>query len=110
MLAGIKEAFQRTAGDAVRLLPLSQNPEATRALHGLDARYRMDMRIVRAALAESDLLISGGGSLLQDATSLRSLVYYLWIVRMALSMRVPVMFYAQGMGPSGCRSRAGSSD
>ncbi len=99
MLAGIREAFRVTAGDAVRLLPLSQNPERTRALHGLDARNRMDMRSVRAVLSESDLLISGGGSLLQDTTSLRSLIYYLWIVRMALRMRLPVMFYAQGMGP-----------
>ncbi len=95
----MKEAFRRTAGDAVRLLPLSQNPGRTRALHDLDARFRMDMRTVRQTLAESDLLISGGGSLLQDTTSLRSLVYYLWVVRMALRMRLPVMFYAQGMGP-----------
>ena len=99
MLSGIKEAFRRTAGGAVRLLPLSQNPAATRELHGLDARYRMDMRTVRETLAESNLLISGGGSLLQDTTSLRSLIYYLWVVRMALRMRLPVMFYAQGMGP-----------
>jgi polysaccharide pyruvyl transferase CsaB len=99
VLAGIAEALRRTAGDSVRLLALSQDPQATRELHGLDSVYRMDMGTVRAALACSDLLISGGGSLLQDTTSLRSLVYYLWVARMALRMRVPVMFYAQGIGP-----------
>jgi polysaccharide pyruvyl transferase CsaB len=99
VLAGIKEAFRRAGESGIRLVPLSQNPELTRALHGLDARYRMDMRTVRALLGESDLLLSGGGSLLQDSTSLRSLLYYLWVVRIALGLRVPVMFYAQGMAP-----------
>ena len=99
VLAGIKEAFRRTAGSSVRLVPLSQNTQATRELHGLDAENRMDMRVVRAVLQKSDLLLSGGGSLLQDTTSLRSLLYYLWVVRMAVNLRKPVMFYAQGMGP-----------
>ncbi|HLJ55419.1 MAG TPA: polysaccharide pyruvyl transferase CsaB [Chthonomonadaceae bacterium] len=99
VLSGIAGAFRQVAGDSARLLPLSQDPAATRTLHGLDARYRMDRRIVKATLAEADLLISGGGSLLQDTSSVRSLIYYLWIVRMALRMGKPVMFYAQGMGP-----------
>jgi polysaccharide pyruvyl transferase CsaB len=99
VLAGIKAAFRKTAGDAVRLVALSQNPAATRSLHSIDAEYRMDMRTVRSVLSRSELLISGGGSLLQDTTSLRSLIYYLWVARMALAARKPVMFYAQGMGP-----------
>ncbi|WP_436570579.1 polysaccharide pyruvyl transferase family protein, partial [Klebsiella pneumoniae] len=46
-----------------------------------------------------DLLLSGGGSLLQDTTSLRSLLYYLWVQRVAWRARKPVMYYAQGLGP-----------
>ncbi len=99
VLAGIIEAFRRTAGDAVRLVALSQDPMATRALHGVGAEPRMDMQAVKSTLLRSDLLISGGGSLLQDTTSLRSLLYYLWVARMALNLRRPVMFYAQGLGP-----------
>src|SRR5205807_7129447 len=54
---------------------------------------------LRRSRKESDRLISGGGSLLQDTTSLRSLIYYLWVVRLAHSCGAPIMFYAQGIGP-----------
>lgn len=99
VLAGIKEAFLRRSGNEARLVVLSQNPEDTRRLHGLPAVDRMNLTAVRAALRESDLLLSGGGSLLQDTTSVRSLLYYLWIARLAFNSGVPVMFYAQGIGP-----------
>lgn len=99
VLAGIKTAFARQAGDTVQLQVLSQNPQATTRLHNLPAVDRMNLTSVRATLRASDLLLSGGGSLLQDTTSVRSLLYYLWIARMALHLGKPVMFYAQGMGP-----------
>ncbi|HZP83255.1 MAG TPA: polysaccharide pyruvyl transferase CsaB [Chthonomonadaceae bacterium] len=99
VLAGINEAFARRAGDSVNLVVLSQNPAATSRLHGLAAVDRMNLSVVRRILADSDMLLSGGGSLLQDTTSMRSLLYYLWIVRLAYNLRVPVMFYAQGLGP-----------
>ena len=99
VLAGIAASFARQAGGLVRLTVLSQNPDVTTRLHGLEAVDRMNMAQVRAILRDSDLLLSGGGSLLQDTTSARSLLYYLWIARMARRAGKPVMFYAQGMGP-----------
>lgn len=99
VLAGIKESFARCAGERARLLVLSQNPDDTTRLHNLPAVYRMSASLVRQTLRESDLLLSGGGSLLQDTTSVRSLLYYLWVARVAFSVGVPVMFYAQGLGP-----------
>ncbi len=99
VLAGIIESFERRAPGAAEFTVLSADPADTRARHGLDAVDRMNLGAVRKTFRDSDLLISGGGSLLQDTTSLRSLVYYLWIVRMARSCHRPVMFYAQGIGP-----------
>src|SRR5579862_5696826 len=99
VLAGIKEALQRQAGDEAQMIVLSQNPAETRRLHGLAAVDRMSLSMVRRVLSETDLLLSGGGSLLQDTTSIRSLLYYLWIARTAYSIGKPVMFYAQGIGP-----------
>lgn len=99
VLAGIAGAFRRRAGDRVALTVLSQNPEETTRLHGLHAVQRMHLPTVRRTLQQCDLLLSGGGSLLQDTTSLRSLLYYLFIAQMALQQGVPVMFYAQGIGP-----------
>jgi N-acetylglucosaminyldiphosphoundecaprenol N-acetyl-beta-D-mannosaminyltransferase len=50
-------------------------------------------------LAGADLLISGGGSLLQDVTSWRSIVYYLGVIALARLVGTRVMYYAQGVGP-----------
>ena len=99
VLAGIKEAFHKRASDSVQLTALSQNPAETEILHQLPSIYRMNFKEVKATIKESQLLISGGGSLLQDSTSFKSLLYYLGVVKLAQNMRVPVMFYAQGMGP-----------
>ncbi|MCX6379851.1 MAG: polysaccharide pyruvyl transferase CsaB [Armatimonadetes bacterium] len=99
VLAGIRASFARVAGEEVELIALSQNPEETTRLHGVAARYRMSFKTLRETLQESDMLLSGGGSLLQDTTSVRSLLYYLWVCRLAMRRKVPVVFYAQGMGP-----------
>ena len=53
---------------------LSGDPAFTEATYGVRALPRMELRTVRRAIRESDALILGGGSLLQDATSLRSLL------------------------------------
>ena len=99
VLAGIQEAFTRRAGANVSLIALSQDPAATTRQHGLRSEDRMSLNALRNAFRESHLLLSGGGSLLQDTTSVRSLLYYLWVARVALNMQVPIMFYAQGLGP-----------
>jgi polysaccharide pyruvyl transferase CsaB len=99
VLAGIAESFRQRAGERVSLIALSQHPEQTTRLHGLRSVDRMNLGAVRRTLRECELLLSGGGSLLQDTTSLRSLLYYLWIAQMAFRQGVPVMFYAQGIGP-----------
>jgi polysaccharide pyruvyl transferase CsaB len=87
-----------------RLVALSANPTATREAHGIDAVPRMDFKAIRRTLRESDLLLSGGGSLFQDTTSVRSLLYYLGVVWLTLRAKKPVMVYAQGIGPLTRRS------
>lgn len=51
------------------------------------------------AISQCDAFISGGGSLLQDVTSLRNVVYYTTLMRVARLFGKPVMVYAQGVGP-----------
>lgn len=98
VLAAIVQAL-RERDPGGRITVLSAAPGFTREVHGVEAVRRTDLRAVIAALGEADLLISGGGSLLQDVTSLRSLLYYLGVVALARARRVPVFFYAQGVGP-----------
>jgi polysaccharide pyruvyl transferase CsaB len=100
VLAGIVDSFRVCAAvPRESFVVLSGDVHATRALHGLDALPRMRLSAVRRSLKSSDLLISGGGSLIQDATSVRSAVYYLAILRMAAMCGTPTVLYAQGVGP-----------
>ena len=51
------------------------------------------------ALLWADVLVLGGGSLLQDVTSAKSLHYYLGIIRLAKLLGKPYALFAQGLGP-----------
>lgn len=54
---------------------------------------------VLSAISRTDFVISGGGSLLQDSTSLKSLLYYLFIIFAGLICGKKVIIFAQGIGP-----------
>jgi len=98
----ILDAFIRSTKDLpcpVSVTVLSNTPEETASKHGTPAVYRFNMLSVLRALWRSDALVSGGGSLLQDKSSTRSIIYYLSIIRLARLMRKPVMLYANGIGP-----------
>jgi len=77
----------------------SGNPAKTRHLHNVRAVHNMNPWSVVRELFSSDLLISGGGSIFQDVTSSRSLLYYISVVLLARMLGKPVVFYAQGVGP-----------
>ena len=51
------------------------------------------------ALMRVDALVLGGGSLLQDSTSLKSLIYYLGLLLLARCKGIPVILWGQGLGP-----------
>jgi polysaccharide pyruvyl transferase CsaB len=82
-----------------RLDVLSAAPEETARRLGVIATPRFDLRAVRAAIERCDVLLSGGGGLLQNATSLRSLLYYVGIVRRAVRTGRTAMIFAQSVGP-----------
>ncbi|MCI8303814.1 MAG: polysaccharide pyruvyl transferase CsaB [Lawsonibacter sp.] len=98
ILESIHQAI-RTASDDVAVTVLSNDPELTRRQYGLDAIPRFRVLRVYAALRRCDALLSGGGSLLQDTTSTRSLLYYLSVIQCARRLHKPVMLYANGIGP-----------
>ncbi|MDO5707047.1 MAG: polysaccharide pyruvyl transferase CsaB [Andreesenia angusta] len=78
---------------------LSENPEITEKNHNIKAVYRKNIFKIIKSIRKSDLLISGGGSLLQDVTSKRNVLYYLFIMYIGIIMKKKVMIYSQGMGP-----------
>ena len=83
----------------MRLTVLSNSPADTIRQYGLNAVPRFSPGELFRTLKESDILISGGGSLLQNKTSTRSLIYYLAVIRLAQLLGKPVVVYANGIGP-----------
>jgi polysaccharide pyruvyl transferase CsaB len=78
---------------------LSNDAEKTKNAYGVDSVYRFSAPKVIKALKKSKLLIVGGGSLIQDITSTKSLIYYLWCIKQAKRLGLKVMLYANGIGP-----------
>ena len=85
---------------------LSADPAGTAARLQVEATPRMDLGAVRRAIDRADVVLSGGGGLLQNVTSLRSLLYYAGIVRTATRARKRTMIFAQSIGPLDLFGRA----
>ncbi|MCL6456854.1 MAG: polysaccharide pyruvyl transferase CsaB [Gorillibacterium sp.] len=87
------------AGLTIEPIVLSADPARTEQMYGVQAVHRMKPADILRAIRKSDGLISGGGSLLQDATGKLSIPYYLGIVRLAQWLGKPTFIYSQGIGP-----------
>lgn len=98
VLYGIVSSL-RKKDNTLQFSVLSNRPEKTEQTFGIKAFNRWSIIEVLRQLKNHDLLVMGGGSLLQDATSPRSVVYYLGTVLAAKLFGKPVVFYAQGIGP-----------
>lgn len=100
VLAGLVRALRaRRSPDELDITALSINPAETRQTHGIGAAHRYKSRDLLPALRATDVLLSGGGSLLQDVTSAHGIFYYLGVVRLAQMLGKKTMFVAQGIGP-----------
>ena len=98
VLASMIGALQSQRSNAT-FCATSGNPAQTRAMHNCDAVGRQSPRELMDAIKNCDVFLSGGGSLLQDVTSVRNVVYYTGVLRMARLSGKPAMMYAQGVGP-----------
>lgn len=83
----------------VKITALTRNPRLDSRRTGLVCRSRFNIPVVFHTIRRSKLLISGGGSLLQDATSRRSLKYYAALLDIAERSNIPSYIYANGVGP-----------
>ena len=98
MLTAILAAL-RAEDKTLDVTVISGNPTETTSKHEVGSIYRFDAAKIRRAFQQMDLLVSGGGSLLQDVTSKKSLLYYLAVLWYAKHMGSRVMLFAQGIGP-----------
>ncbi len=89
----------RSLDPSMPICVLSRNPKETAARHGVNSVHSFNLPALWRALGKSALFISGGGTLIQDVSSTRSLLYYLLCLRLAKKRRCAVMMYGCGIGP-----------
>ena len=78
---------------------LSKDPKSTRLTYRVRAVHRSNLLAWHTAMSSSRLYINGGGSLIQDVTSRRSLWFYLANIRAAKHAGNRVQMYGCGIGP-----------
>ena len=83
----------------IKIAVLSKKPEQTTNDFNVDSIDRFNIFQVYKAMKRSQLFINGGGNLIQDVTSTRSLIYYLSTIILAKKIGLKVMLYANGIGP-----------
>ncbi len=85
--------------ESPNIVVLSADPKETSRHYSVKAINRINVFSILRHMKKADLLISGGGTLIQDKTSSKSLWYYLMVIRAALARNVRVMLYSNGIGP-----------
>ena len=83
----------------VKIAVLSKTPAETAKMYNVKAVNRLNPFAVILNIIKTRLLLSGGGTLIQDGTSTKSLFYYLFIIETAHIFGKKVMLYSNGIGP-----------
>ena len=98
VLAGLVRGLQQ-AGYAEPVTALSADTGYTEREHRISAVSRTALRAVWRAMRRSRVFVLGGGSLIQDVTSARSVVYYLGAHALARRAGCRLAWLGQGVGP-----------
>ncbi|MGB5593806.1 MAG: polysaccharide pyruvyl transferase CsaB [Crocosphaera sp.] len=83
----------------VETIVLSANPRQTQERYGVKTCPNRSAFPILEALGTSDIFIWGGGSLMQDATSLASPIYYAGLMALAQKKGLKTIAWGQGIGP-----------
>lgn len=83
----------------VQITALSRKPRETRMQYGINSVHMFNMPAFHRVMKKTRLYLSGGGSLIQNVTSRRSLWYYLYTIETAKKLGNDVMMYGCGIGP-----------
>lgn len=98
LLLAILNSLRKRKPD-IDVTVLSKTPDSTSAVYGVNSIYRYSFFKIKKEMKKSRMLLFGGGSLLQDVTSSKSLLYYLAVISLAQKCKVKTMLYANGIGP-----------
>lgn len=95
--AGVRRLL--VAAGADRITAVSAAPAATRRVHGGAVVAHTDVRGIWRAIGRADLVVVGGGGIVQDLTSAFNLPYHLVRPWLATRRHTPWVGLALGIGP-----------
>ncbi len=78
---------------------MSRTPEKTKLANKVNSMYLFNIPAFLHRLRKSQLFVNGGGSLMQDVTSSRSLLFYLFTLTAAKVCGCRIIMYGCGIGP-----------
>jgi len=89
----------RAEKENIKILVLSKKPSQTMEEHNVFAINRHNFFQIFKYLKMCRVFIYGGGSLIQDITSTKSIVYYITLLKIAKKYGLKLMIYGNGIGP-----------
>ena len=91
-------ASMRSIDPLIPLTVMTRKPQETRLLYGVRAIYTFHVPRFLHTARKTRLFINGGGSLIQDSTSSRSIWYYLFTIWASKKCGAKVLMYGCGIG------------
>lgn len=98
LLKSVINSLRREKED-IKILVLSKKPKETMKEYNVHSIYRYNIFDIMKYFKISRVLIYGGGSLIQDLTSTRSLVVYTTLLKIGKKYGLKTMLYGNGIGP-----------
>jgi polysaccharide pyruvyl transferase CsaB len=99
VFAGVRDLLTTVGGTATRVCAVSTAPETTRREHGVAAIDHRRTDLISRAARAADLVVFGGGGLVQDVTSPLNLPYHLSRPWLAARHGTPWVGISLGIGP-----------
>lgn len=88
----------KSADADIPITVMTKKPIETSIKHGINTVYTFSIFSFLRAMKRSSLFINGGGNLIQDSTSSRSLYFYLYTIYAAKKLGCKVLMYGCGIG------------
>lgn len=89
----------REVDEFIPITVMAKNTQSIKKRYRVNSIYTFNLPKMIGTMKKSRLYINGGGTLIQNATSHRSLWYYLFTLRMAKWLGNKVDMYGCGIGP-----------
>ncbi|MBQ7624519.1 MAG: polysaccharide pyruvyl transferase CsaB, partial [Clostridia bacterium] len=77
---------------------MTKQPMKTALSHSVNTVYTFNVPAFLKEMKKAAIFINGGGNLIQDSTSSRSLLFYLYTIRAAKKKKCKVVMYGCGIG------------